>query len=508
MNLRRALLCLVVGGVLSFWQLGPQRGAWWGLMDDGEALRFRAPATALALSDVPAVIASTEVGQFGTATRYRPVYYTVRVLEMWAWGASPARWYVARIVFFGLTLAGAAFALWVLCGGWMAIAGLALLLGEWYWGDIWAHLGPAEQYAAMGTAALAIGVALARRGAGAAGLWMVAIGTAVAAGSKENFAVLMLPLLLVAWRERHRHPRTALAAVAIPGALVALVVAAVFAGMRHATVDIYGNPVDSHTRLGWMVRTPGLVLGAAWVVYLGFVVMVRRAKTKPDSAGRLRDATADLAQIFVLASALVASQMTFYPQWPTHGSRYDFPGMLAFELLVIGGAIFVRRWLQRTGRGGLTRAFEVAVVVGCVALGLRHGDLSAHRAARINAERTQALRKVLERVRDVSLAQPNLPVVLDVRSPAWTEPQASIVTLLAEIGCRCTYHVLPQSPALGARASMPASRSMPGDSLRVAGRWVRYIGSMRDAAPASDGRVAVLTVHDYDTPTFRYEQLP
>ena len=82
------------------------------------------------------------------------------------------------------------------------------------------------------------------------------------------------------------------------------------------------------------------------------------------------------------------------------------------------------------------------------------------------------------------------------------------MTLLAEIGCRCTYHVLPQSPALGARASMPASRSMPGDSLRVAGRWVRYIGSMRDAAPASDGRVAVLTVHDYDTPTFRYEQLP
>ena len=38
------------------------------------------------------------------ASRFRPVYYTLRLLECSAWGLEPSRWYLARQVLFAVTV--------------------------------------------------------------------------------------------------------------------------------------------------------------------------------------------------------------------------------------------------------------------------------------------------------------------------------------------------------------------------------------------------------------------
>ncbi len=459
--LRRAAICVFAGCALSLIQLSPQRHAWWGLMDDHEALDWSAPRTPLALRDVPGIIATrTEAGQFGRSPRYRPVYYTLRVLESWAWDGDPARWYFARMVMFALVIAAAAFALWLFAGPWLAVGGTAFLMSGWYWRDVWSHLGPAEQYAALGTALVAVGAAMVwRTRAIATGLWLAAAGTVFAAGCKENFAVLLVPLALAGWHARAAHRRAALGALAVAGAGAGAVVVAVALGLRHASADIYGTSLAPTARLWWIHGMPAAAIAALWTAYAVVVLAVKR-----------REVTGDMALVLVVVTALIGSQATYYaPAWPRFGSRYDFPGRLADGLLLVGVCVCVLRWLRSSGRARGARLMEPALALLLLVLAARHRGFPVRAAAAANAAATLALRDVLEAARDSIAARPGTAVVIESPGADDAEPSGSVATLLSEVGVRGPYYT----------------------SLA--------------AVPPSSERAVVLTLHGYQVPTLHIQ---
>jgi hypothetical protein len=459
--LKRVVICTLAGCLLAVIQMSPQRHAWWGLMDDHEMLEWRAPGTSLRLSDVPRVIMTrTETGEFGRSPRYRPVYYAVHVLESWAWGADPALWYRARMAIFAAMIAGAALALWLFAGPWLAAGASAFLLSGWYWRDIWAHLGPAEQYASLGTALVAIGAAMVWRTAAiSAGLWLAAAGTAFAAGCKENFVVLLVPLACVAWHARSTHRREALGALAFGGAGAGLIVIAVALGLRHASTDIYGTPLAPAARLWWIHGMPAAAVLALWAAFALCAIVV-----KP------REVTRDMAALLVVVTALIVSQATYYaPVWPRFGSRYDFPGRLADVLLLVGASVCALRWLRLNGRTRAARWLEPALSLLFVLLAARHLELPVRSAAEANAASTWALRDVLYTVRDSVAARPGTSVVIESQGAGEPEPSIAVVTLLSELGVRGPYYT-----------------SLTG-------------------LPASSEPAVVLTLRGYQAPTIRFD---
>lgn len=91
------------------------------------------------------------------------------------------------------------------------------ILTERYWVDIWTRLGPGETYAVFGSTLFFLGFLSLLRERGRPKmdfyyynkLLLVLLGTLVAIGSKENFLILVFPviyLFIVKFRRKQLHP--------------------------------------------------------------------------------------------------------------------------------------------------------------------------------------------------------------------------------------------------------------------------------------------------------------
>ena len=94
------LLIACLSGAISFILIGRQiYQANWGLIDDHEIFHFLGPGLRLPLADIwSTLLAKTEVGSL--QGRFRPGYYTVKLIETSLWGSNVHLWYLART--FGL----------------------------------------------------------------------------------------------------------------------------------------------------------------------------------------------------------------------------------------------------------------------------------------------------------------------------------------------------------------------------------------------------------------------
>jgi hypothetical protein len=91
--------------IMAYGLAGDMLSAGWGPIDDHEIVRFLGPDRVLRLAEIPGLWLDLEPAHPGAFARYRPSYYTVRVLEAFLWGDAPATWYTARIAMLGATLA-------------------------------------------------------------------------------------------------------------------------------------------------------------------------------------------------------------------------------------------------------------------------------------------------------------------------------------------------------------------------------------------------------------------
>lgn len=507
------IVAVTIGGSLATYQMAPQWHAWWGLMDDAEFLGWAPPGQSLDARGYLPTLGRTEIGAIGRTTRFRPVYYTLRVGERVLWPPSPAWYYAARTAMYAVALSLTAWALFTALGRIVGVGVFALASTAWYWRDIWAHGGPAEQYAFVGTSLLAVAGALAWRDehpSHARGIALLAsAGTLLAMGSKENFLILLIPCALVLLRlARAPEHRWFLALLLLLVAASAMgIVAALFPGLRSAGADMYGHSIGAGARFAWLSAGTGWLFPAA-IVLIAAALPIASWRALPSGRRtpefRLRhDVLARRLHVHAgLLLLLVASQLTFYaPKWPTFGGRYDFPGLLVYPLGFAALTVYLLHWLRLAGAGAhATRRAAIGASLVAVAAASRHGMLPVRDAAEGNTRYTQALHAELTRVvREASRPDIVTPIIVEWRTGDEVEPAMSVMRLLYESGSSGPFFL---RPAAGAPTHVPLAEFARTGATERAWRGVTLQpqDALRAALTASQGAALVVTLDGYAVP--------
>lgn len=333
---------------ITWWLVGDLRDARFALIDDHEILTLVGTAHRLdAARLVPLLRSHPEIGAPPSdAVRYRPAYFTLRYLEAACWGDDPRAWYAFRILLFfvSVVLGWSLLSRWL--GAHLASHVLIFVLTQRYWMDVWGRLSTAEAYATPGFLLYLAGFVVvlgprrrddtARGWARRAGWVAMGLGNAVAAGSKENFLVL-LPLtacLCVVEVRRGRFAAVGCACFAVIALLDTWVACVVVRGLGATRADVYQNPVAPGSRLALIPGSLTSMLSRKELVLYGLAWMVL---SRAYAAGSLASATrARIRRGALLAAAMVvlyATQFVFYNGGIPKGTRYDFPAVTLSALL-------------------------------------------------------------------------------------------------------------------------------------------------------------------------------
>jgi hypothetical protein len=284
---------------------GPMVSAKFGLIDDHQILSYFGTSKSVSIFDLPRILAAqTEVGSWGHTERFRPVYYTFRILET-AWhGLNPAAWYLTRIAIVGAVTAGLGFAAFravnagtesrarQLCSfGVAALTGI-LVVTLPAWSDIVMRLGPAETYVAPGLMLLCVGIGQAWIARSSSWGWvLMAIGAVIVIGSKED-GLILLPVIAAVYLLRFPGGRARITAI-VAGAIVLLFSAYVLLGFLPAVAasgsDVYRNShsMGKFLRELWGNEFVAIVAIAFLVAFVSDIVLQRSAIGTAPS-GRIR----------------------------------------------------------------------------------------------------------------------------------------------------------------------------------------------------------------------------
>ncbi|MHB9005151.1 MAG: hypothetical protein ACYC6C_14050 [Coriobacteriia bacterium] len=321
---------------------------WW-VVDDHEIINFVGSDRKMGFNEfVPALI-QTEVGQIGTSTRFRPVYYSLRLLESILWGDNPTLWFIARIIimifFSGL--------IWQMTVPLLGLFGAFLFtiytISFGFWTDFIARLGPSETYAVISVITFAwVFIWIWHRsvhGQVSSKAWLLmGILLILNIGIKENLLVLTIPLIVLFIHAviRKTLSKSAVVALVISIASSIFCAAVLLVGLQHSGGDYYANPVGISSR-GSILFHSMLDLRAFTIVLpcVFYFLFWRYGKGIEKS---IRVTLCAAVGLLCGLLCLFCSQMVFYNgNWPT-GMRYDFPGFLYNPLLYL-----VLLWILKEG---------------------------------------------------------------------------------------------------------------------------------------------------------------
>ncbi len=454
-------LIVAISLVVVYSLIGSLLDAGWSPIDDHELVRYLGSDGRLGILEIPSLLMETEVGRpGGNLPRYRPSYYTVRLIETALWGNSPRAWYGSHLAMFAISVAFG----WRFFARWIGVVpgGVLVLymLTYNFWADLWSHLGAGEAYGVLGTALYLEGMAgLARPrqsphdgSLSARGSWaLLGVGGWLAMGSKENFLVMLIPVWVLAallWR-RGRLARTGMVTLAFLTAYGGLIASAVTLSLLGTGVDVYEKPVTPGGRLGLVLLGFERAVGplAWWHAGIGLIVAVAVAGLL--ARGQSRWGYGPVSRAALLASGFVAlyvSQFVFYNgQWPAPLAvpRYSFPGVLARPLLVVTAAVVGLELLKRlrTPRG-LVRAIGAGLVAVLLVLALDTGWASVKEASQAQALATRDWTSRLDRIAARLRHDPARAVVV-VSHDIWDfEPIFAIPPFLTARGVKNPLYLL------------------------------------------------------------------
>jgi hypothetical protein len=434
-RLGQGLLLLGVG-VISFLLIGCNLKAKWGIIDDHEIMRFLTLGSGgqVALTDIPRVLLQdTEVGSLGV--RFRPSYYTLRLLETSLFGDRPEAWYAVRIAMYAVSV----LLFWLSLFCWIGILPAtivsAFFISFGFWADIFCRLGPGETYCVLGTALFAYGTTRLVRDpqtdAGAcpqAVCWwgVITLGTVVASGSKENF-LLLVPVAwltaLVLWRQGRFRTISAIA-VLLMTVWATYLTYRVIAGVAAAGSDVYGGSVSSTHRLYLLASMTGKIFVSIGLWHLPVIAAtVGGVAWLINDRGEAKEFLRNVAQLLVCSIAfllLYASQYAFYDgKWPC-GNRYDFPGVLAVPLFWVTFAFFSLKIFKVIGlHPRIRNTVRAGLLVGlCCLISLKGFDSLIGKCCR-NAYLTNDFSRKFDLVTRKLSAAPERPLVLVCCKSPW-----------------------------------------------------------------------------------------
>jgi len=374
---------------------------------------------------------SAELGSLGSGGRYKPAWILYIALETWLFGDQPGLYHALRILYFALFL-GIACRIAARCIGLVpALVFVTALTGLGFWGNLWTlSLGPLEQLAVAGVAILTIAydVIVPRYVSGedipAWALPMASFGTAIAAGSKENFVFLVGILGAVAIAmAATRCLRVASAILALPPLVVPALVLYALASAAGNSQDFYGvdNSVahrlatllDLRQVLGRPFFVPFMlaaVLLAALLAWVGY-----RRSLLPRL--QRRRATLVFMGFIGLLAVYTSWELFFYNGRLPSGTRYDFPILLFPPSIALGFAAFARYTsLVSTGWGWRSVQFAFLAMI---AFYLAYFRAPFALRSQVNAAvvRTTEFRHDFNVMRTKTSMHSDWPIVLEPNSP-------------------------------------------------------------------------------------------
>lgn len=315
----------IVFAIFGFYLVGNNFQAKLGMIDDHEIAMFLGSDDKVSVDEIPKEIMRTEVGQWGTYLRYRPSYYTLRVLETSLWKDNARLWFVSRYLMLVVSMVIAFKIMSLYFPQIVSYMFIFYAITMPFWPDMLTRLGPSEMYALPAVLVFAYGMIKNN-------LWMMSFGYIVAVGSKENLLILF-PILLVwfiAKAIKKSLSRYDWFATAIMTVFTFFVVGAIVVATMKAGTDVYGAQISYPERITKFVwDIPQIVknrhlMPALGVFVLGLGLNIFKYKSK-QIYGNL-----GIASIILL---VIASQYIFYANQLPSNSRYDFPALLLFPVL-------------------------------------------------------------------------------------------------------------------------------------------------------------------------------
>lgn len=412
--------------LFSIFLLGNNLQARWSIIDDHEIVNMLGSDQKMFLWEIPGQIFQTEVAHWGESVRYRPSYYSLRVLEGFLWGGNPQLWYAVRIgilVLFLFVLVKIITKEISLLGG-LAFAIFVMIPG--YWSDVLTRLGPAEIYSVLGLSIYAYSfyeiLKINSIKKSPILSWLgIFIGGIIMAGSKENFVIFAVPSLFLIIQYLIKKQLSLKLIFPLIHIIYSIFIAlGIILAVKATGQDIYMNEITLSNR--WILLTTGFtktasefkimsILNVALILYLW---QVRRIHIKEFI-------TKNINAVYLLLFLFVVYvfQIIYYSgAWPT-SSRYDFPGILAQQLFWLTWVFLLLRFVitvdvKLVSKIYLGLVVSVSTILIFSSFNIGFGSILT--SVDRNVASTRAFTSRLDRLQQITSEHSNFPVILRSRN--------------------------------------------------------------------------------------------
>jgi hypothetical protein len=353
-----------------------------GIIDDHEIMAIIGRRQRVPITDVPATIIERTQEPLG---RFRPAYWTGRVVESAIAGTNPSLWFFDRFILAALTVVAIYLvAVRFVVAPLAACISLLPFLGPQF--ETWIRLGPNEAYAlplmCAGLSVLILGL---HRDRSPAQLWHGYVLLTLSALAKENFLLIsgvVIPLSALSYGVRRlRSPDWWVLGVAIAVG-VADFIAILIQTDAHGAV--YPQPRNAQTLADWLEFAfdsqdqHTYVYAASLACALMLLV-----------AGRRRPPLSRVAGILGIVAVLSLLQAAFYAGAPPVG-RYLYP--VALVPVVVWCLVGVLSRAAPTKKtAAAASCLAVVVLIFPIASGVRDARASAEASVAATASFNQAL---------------------------------------------------------------------------------------------------------------------
>ena len=423
------ILVIISGSVIIGTSLlSPTLHAEWWMYNDHEIMHFIGKQRALHASkfNLPLYLSDTEVGEFGKSLRFRPIFYSVRIMESFLWGNSALGWWALRMFFFIATFAilwylvsrplgivsGAVFSLWVFSS-------------RRYWTDIYDTISTQEIYCVIGVALYALGfytavkkVMKCRERPPLFSWIIMLIGGVLAIGSKENFVMMVVPafilLAFLLWQKKADW--LAWTTTILLALFSTLIIAAIAIAVSHTGHDYYCTKVSVETSTGIAINAIKQLISYEYNVGVIVVVLFFELIFGVFFRKALNEylkLTAKFAVVLVLLGVLIVSQKVFYHgNWPV-GTRYDFPGMLFENFYALSVAVYVIQNMKLLKMSINVPYTFVSICIGFMIYVCIQSGLPIHRGAKIAASCTRQFTMRITQITATAKGHPEMPILIE-----------------------------------------------------------------------------------------------
>ncbi len=330
--------------IIAFFMFEPGLNSSWGIIDDHELLVYSPASHPLGFSEIiPTLLTKTEINPDSTTPRFRPAYFSLRLIETRIWSTkSPFPWYLFRIIIF-IFFITTIFLFFKRINGRLIGVLLAFLVATFsFWNGIFSRLGPAETYAILGLSLFLIGTLILIKKRNSNFSWLlIMLGTIIAIGSKENMVVFLVPevyLFVIFLRKPIKKNIFPFTMVAISILWTLWIFVTVILRIKANGSDIYENSVGLLDRLSILLSFVSqnillsVLIGVLLIIGIVGVICIKDKNLRPRYLNLI------FCSLGIII--LISSQLLFYSGsiW----GRYNFPYALYLPFIISFAANFLQ----------------------------------------------------------------------------------------------------------------------------------------------------------------------